>query len=155
MNIILFLIIEPEVSEMAPAVSVDGSPKSEDSVEPVASTSNAEVDQETLSLLKDRQKEYRVAAVAWKRAGNSEQAIQYVKLIKQFDLVIVEHTKGNAVDLSDMPGTPTLPEITAPVPVASEKEESEAQQAPSVEESLRKVLSFYRLQFFVSLNSIL
>ncbi|XP_043468107.1 coiled-coil and C2 domain-containing protein 1-like isoform X2 [Leptopilina heterotoma] len=126
---------EPEESETAPAVPVDESPKSEDPVEPVASTSNVEVDQETLSLLKNRQQEYRVAAVAWKRAGNAEQAIQYVKLIKQFDLVIAELTTGNAVDLSDMPGTPTLPETTAPEPATSEKEESEAQQAPSVEES--------------------
>ncbi|XP_051173454.1 coiled-coil and C2 domain-containing protein 1-like isoform X2 [Leptopilina boulardi] len=127
---------EPEELEAVPVVAEVESPKADVLIEPTASTSVVEIDKETLNLLKNRQQEYRAAAVAWKRAGNAEQAIQYVKLIKQFDLVIAEFSSGNAVDLSDMPGSPTLPEtMAAPIPSTSAKEESEAQQAPSAEES--------------------
>lgn len=80
--------------------------------------------------MKERQREYRIAAVAWKKAGNGEQAIQLVRISKQFDAVIEALGAGNPIDLSDMPASPSMPEtvstISAP-PASSGKEESEAQ----------------------------
>ena len=133
MTIFLKCCIAPEPSELE-------TPPIEESVpvevpEPTTNTSSAtEADQETLNLLKQRQQEYRIAAVAWKKAGHTEEAIQHVKLVKQFDLVIAAISEGNVVDLADMPGSPKMPETTIPAPSTSEKEESEAQQAASAEE---------------------
>ncbi|KAL6419462.1 hypothetical protein ACFW04_011389 [Cataglyphis niger] len=73
---------------------------------------------------------YKTAAVAWKKAGNKEQALQYVKTVKQFDIVIAAVAMGEKLDLSDMPSTPTLPS-PADIPVI--KEESEIQQQVSTD----------------------
>jgi len=84
------------------------------------------VDQEALDKLKTQQQKYKTAAIAWKRVGNKEQALQYVKTVKQFDIVIAAVAAGEKLDLSDMPSTPILPSPTSTAtPV---KEESEVQQ---------------------------
>lgn len=70
--------------------------------------------------------------MAWKRAGNKEQAIQYAKTAKQFDIVIAAVAAGEKLDLSDMPPTPTLPS-PAGTATSPEKEESEVQQQASPE----------------------
>lgn len=90
-------------------------------------TADVTVDQEALTKLKDQQQKYKTAAVAWKKAGNKEQALQYVKTVKQFDIVIAAVVAGEKIDLSDMPPTPTLPSSADIVPPAM-KEESEVQQ---------------------------
>lgn len=88
------------------------------------------IDQEALNKLKDQQQKYKTAAIAWKRAGNKEQALEYVKTIKQFDIVIAAVASGEKLDLSDMPPTPTLPSPTNTV-TSGAKEESEVQQQTS------------------------
>ncbi|XP_033211993.1 coiled-coil and C2 domain-containing protein 1-like isoform X2 [Belonocnema kinseyi] len=125
----------PEPTESKAPVPMEESPCPEEAAEPIPSTSSAtEVDQGTLNLLKKRQQEYRIAAVAWKKAGNTEEAIQHVKLVKQFDLVIAAISAGNVVDLADMPGSPKMPETTIAAPSTSDREESESQQATTAEE---------------------
>lgn len=96
------------------------------------------IDQSTLNLLQTRQKEYRVAAVAWKKIGETEKALQHVKMAKQFDLVIKAFTEGGAIDLSDMPPAPELPTTSSAATEGSsappERVENEMQQdATSVE----------------------
>lgn len=91
------------------------------------------VDEEKLAMLKKRQQEYRIAAVTWKKSGNLAEAVNHVKIAKQFDMVITALTSGQPIDLSDMPPTPTLPGVTASTdhPVAGTKEDVEHQeQAP-------------------------
>jgi len=88
------------------------------------------VDQEALDKLKAQQQKYKTAAVAWKRAGNKEQALQYMKTIKQFDIVIAAIAAGEKLDLSDMPPTPILPSPNGTATPAA-KEESEIQQQAS------------------------
>lgn len=95
--------------------------------EPVADVT---VDEEALAKLKAQQQKYKTAAVAWKRAGNKEQALEYVKTIKQFDIVIAAIAAGEKLDLSDMPPTPILPSPTDTATPAA-KEESERQQQAS------------------------
>ncbi|XP_015126475.1 coiled-coil and C2 domain-containing protein 1-like isoform X2 [Diachasma alloeum] len=93
------------------------------------------IDQEGLSLLKQRQQEYRIAAVTWKKSGNVEQALNHVKIAKQFDIVIAALNAGETVDLSDMPPSPQLPgdAVTASEPanppVEAQKEENETQES--------------------------
>lgn len=87
------------------------------------------VDQEALTKLKDQQQKYKTAAVAWKKAGNKEQALQYVKTVKQFDIVIAAVAAGEKLDLSDMPPTPTLPSLPSSADIVPPvKEENEIQQ---------------------------
>jgi len=85
------------------------------------------IDQEALDKLKTQQQKYKTAAIAWKKVGNKEQALQYVKTVKQFDIVIAAVAAGEKLDLSDMPSTPILPSPTNTA-TSAVKEESEIQQ---------------------------
>ncbi|XP_018359618.1 PREDICTED: coiled-coil and C2 domain-containing protein 1-like isoform X4 [Trachymyrmex cornetzi] len=113
------------------------------------------VDQEALDKLKEQQQKYKTAAVAWKRAGNKEQALQYVKIVKQFDIVIAAVIEGEKLDLSDMPPTPILPSPTSTAtPAAKEENELQQQGAPeagpancnpeNIEGALKERLEVYR-----------
>ncbi|XP_011636314.1 coiled-coil and C2 domain-containing protein 1-like [Pogonomyrmex barbatus] len=113
------------------------------------------IDQEALDKLKQQQQKYKTAAVAWKRAGNKEQALEYVKTVKQFDIVIAAVAAGEKLDLSDMPPTPILPSPNNNV-TQTVKEENEVQQqatadpTPSkygpenIEGALKERLEIYR-----------
>ncbi|XP_076767231.1 lethal (2) giant discs 1 isoform X2 [Xylocopa sonorina] len=90
------------------------------------------VDEEALKLLKSRQQEYKIAAVAWKRAGNMKEALQCVNTSKQFDIVISAVNAGETVDLSDMPPSPNTPGSNTVTSVEkSEKIENETQGTSS------------------------
>lgn len=92
------------------------------------------VDEETVNMLKNRQKEFKVAALAWKKSGNQEEAVKHLKIVKQFDAVIAAISQGNVVDLSDMPSSPSLPNSTATSinPSAVNKEENANQKTADV-----------------------
>ena len=93
------------------------------------------IDEEALKLLKDRQQEYKVAAIAWKRTGNMKEALQYLNIAKHFDIVIAAVNAGETVDLSDMPASPNLPgtNIATPSSEKPEKTESETQGKSSAD----------------------
>ncbi|KAK0181435.1 hypothetical protein PV327_003723 [Microctonus hyperodae] len=110
---------------------------SEPTSEPVPETPPAPViDEEKLNLLKKRQHEYKTAALAWKKCGNVTEAVNLLKIAKQFDVVIAALNSGEPVDLSDMPPAPQLPQAVASndVPAQESKEESEIQES-TVEDS--------------------
>ncbi|XP_072760741.1 coiled-coil and C2 domain-containing protein 1-like isoform X2 [Anoplolepis gracilipes] len=125
------------VKEISSPTEVNESSATSDAVlnddlsEPAADHEEITVDQEVLNKLKDQQQKYKTAAVAWKRTGNKEQALEYVKTVKQFDIVIAAVAAGEKLDLSDMPPTPTLPSPASATPPA--KEESEVQQQASTD----------------------
>ncbi|KAL7292135.1 hypothetical protein TKK_0014210 [Trichogramma kaykai] len=92
------------------------------------------VDKDILSQLQARQNEYKIAALKWKKAGNLEEALNYIKITKQFDTVIKAVSEGDTVDLSDMPPVPSLPSVSV-MPESSSsnnKEESGNQRSTSV-----------------------
>ncbi|XP_043513359.1 coiled-coil and C2 domain-containing protein 1-like isoform X5 [Frieseomelitta varia] len=99
------------------------------------------IDEEALKLLKDRQQEYKVAAIAWKRAGNMKEALQYLNIAKHFDIVITAVNAGETVDLSDMPASPNLPGSSTATPSSEkpEKTESETQGKSSTDSTLAEV----------------
>lgn len=103
---------------------------SSDNNNPSEPMTDITVDQEALEKLKTQQQKYKTAAIAWKKAGNKEQALEYVKTVKQFDIVIAAIAAGEQLDLSDMPPTPVLPSPTNTTTLAA-KEESEIQQQAS------------------------
>ncbi|XP_053680634.1 coiled-coil and C2 domain-containing protein 1-like [Anopheles nili] len=80
---------------------------------PKSPTASAEIPPEALSpenpklrLLNERKAQYKQAALNAKKAGNNEQAMGYVKILKQFDVVIRAMENGEEVDLSRMPPAP-------------------------------------------------
>ncbi|ERL90779.1 hypothetical protein D910_08125 [Dendroctonus ponderosae] len=106
------------------------------------------VDEELLAMLLARQKEYKLAALQAKKGGNSELAINHLKIAKVFDHVIEAVKRGEAVDLSDMPGPPGEPRIQE-----NERQQSgntdnapepQPLQAGTIEEALQQRLEFYK-----------
>ncbi|XP_036329336.1 coiled-coil and C2 domain-containing protein 1-like isoform X1 [Rhagoletis pomonella] len=79
------------------------------------SNSAAKIPQSTESLttsspmleqMRERQREYKAAALQAKRNGDTNGAIQFLKVVKQFDMVMKMVEDGQEVDLSDMPPPP-------------------------------------------------
>lgn len=80
-----------------------------------------------MAAIKQRQQEYKVAALSYKKAGNMPKALEMVTVIKQFDMVFKAIEEGlTDIDLSEMPPPPVLPGQEPPQP---EKEEAEVQSA--------------------------
>ncbi|XP_076249320.1 lethal (2) giant discs 1 isoform X2 [Calliopsis andreniformis] len=140
--------------ELPPSATSESTPKvSEDKVEEMTEHTNVSaeadtpapeatpsepaptkaIDEEALKLLKSRQQEYKIAALAWKKAGNMKEALQCVSVAKQFDIVIAAVNGGDTVDLSDMPPSPNTPDSSNTAATKEpEKVENEVQkQAPS------------------------
>ncbi|EDW03801.1 coiled-coil and C2 domain-containing protein 1-like isoform X2 [Drosophila grimshawi] len=59
-----------------------------------------------VSEMRSRQAEYKSAAVQAKRSGDTAAAIQFLRVVKQFDVVVKMCEDGQEVDLSDMPPPP-------------------------------------------------
>lgn len=146
---------EPE--NEAPPVVDEPAPTSEEPTLPVEEPTpqKVPVDEEKLELLKNRQREYKIAALKWKKAENVEEALKYIKISKQFDTVINALLSGEPIDLSDMPPPPSLPISTADTPINTEpqeKQENETQEASElapvtgggIEGALKERLEVYR-----------
>lgn len=87
-----------------------------------------------VSQMRQRQGEYKAAALQAKRNGDTANALQFLRIVKQFDVVVKMCEDGQEVDLSDMPPPPaeflafmakmqngtaettTAPAVTAPAP---------------------------------------
>uniref|UniRef100_A0A9J7YWS3 Coiled-coil and C2 domain-containing protein 1B n=2 Tax=Cyprinus carpio TaxID=7962 RepID=A0A9J7YWS3_CYPCA len=70
--------------------------------------------QPTKDILLERQKEYRMAALKAKQAGDTDQAKVHIKASKGFDAAIEALEKGQPVDMSSLP--PPLSQVTHPAP---------------------------------------
>ncbi|XP_078052129.1 lethal (2) giant discs 1 isoform X2 [Augochlora pura] len=110
------------------------SPINEDTASTETNTVPESVGETALTLLKSRQLEYKKAALVSKKANDMPKALQYMTVVKQFDIVIAAVNAGEAVDLSDMPPSPNMLELnaTAAMPELS-KVENETQGSSSVE----------------------
>lgn len=90
-----------------------------------AQDNNAEVNESTRTMLMERQKEYKMAALRAKKQGDTTQAMQLFKTSKGFDAVIEALTKGEKVDLSNLP--PSLGQgASGPAPVKDPGKNTEA-----------------------------
>uniref|UniRef100_A0A672QFC2 Coiled-coil and C2 domain-containing protein 1B n=1 Tax=Sinocyclocheilus grahami TaxID=75366 RepID=A0A672QFC2_SINGR len=70
--------------------------------------------QSNKDVLLERQKEYRMAALKAKQAGDIDQAKVHIKTSKGFDAAIEALEKGQPVDMSSLP--PPLSQVTHPAP---------------------------------------
>jgi len=59
-----------------------------------------------VAQMRSRQNEYKAAALQSKRSGDTATALQFLKVVKQFDVVVKMCEDGQEVDLSDMPPPP-------------------------------------------------
>ncbi|XP_034472804.1 coiled-coil and C2 domain-containing protein 1-like isoform X2 [Drosophila innubila] len=59
-----------------------------------------------VSQMRHRQGEYKAAALQAKRNGDTANALQFLRIVKQFDVVVKMCEDGQEVDLSDMPPPP-------------------------------------------------
>ncbi|XP_066581039.1 coiled-coil and C2 domain-containing protein 1-like isoform X2 [Prorops nasuta] len=100
---------QPAVNEPALVTPPDEPSENESISVTEQPTEKSPIDEVSFNLLIQRQQEYRLAAVAWKKAGNTEEAVKFAKTAKQFDIVIAAIKNGETVDLSDMPPTPDRP----------------------------------------------
>uniref|UniRef100_A0A1Q3F686 Coiled-coil and C2 domain-containing protein 1-like n=1 Tax=Culex tarsalis TaxID=7177 RepID=A0A1Q3F686_CULTA len=80
-----------------------------------------------LAMLQERKAQYKAAALDAKKSGNSEQAIKYIKIVKQFDVVIQALENGQEIDLSKMPPPPGAT-AAPPVPPRQNRKEENATQ---------------------------
>lgn len=107
-----------------------------------------------IRTLNERLSEYKVAALKAKKDGDMDSALQFIKVVKQFNVVINMALNGETVDLSDMPPPPDqfkafLDSLsTQPEPNDSEVEQKETvttvqNTTVSLLEALNERLSTY------------
>lgn len=121
-------------SDPAPEPAAPQPATEADSAEPAAQPS---ADETKINALLERQREYKVAALTAKKAGDTATALQYIKIVKVFDTVLASARKGEPIDLSDMPPHPTdlsadllksVGQADGPA-AAPQKQENETQQS--------------------------
>ncbi|XP_034101581.2 coiled-coil and C2 domain-containing protein 1-like isoform X1 [Drosophila albomicans] len=93
----------PKPIRAAPAPPTPSSPSPPAVAAPATSTQPANP---LVAELRQRQSEYKAAAVQSKRSGDTETALQFLRVVKQFDVVVKMCEDGQEVDLSDMPPPP-------------------------------------------------
>ncbi|CAB3248173.1 unnamed protein product [Arctia plantaginis] len=59
--------------------------------------------QKGLQIILRRQQEFKTAALASKRAGDKNLALEYLKVVKQFDFVVDAYKSGQEMDLNELP----------------------------------------------------
>ncbi|XP_055691427.1 coiled-coil and C2 domain-containing protein 1-like isoform X2 [Lutzomyia longipalpis] len=157
----------PESPSAAPSTPSRAAPAPP--VSPPAATEAPKVPQQAnssaLAALNGRKNEYKAAALAAKKSGDTASALKYVRILKQFDMVIKAVEEGQEVDLAEMPPHPSeldLSTLDAPGAVAAPppeppKQEAETQKEPdaapaeeglivagTVEEALQQRLDKYK-----------
>ncbi|ELW65459.1 Coiled-coil and C2 domain-containing protein 1B [Tupaia chinensis] len=88
-----------------PETSLPGSP---------AISAPPDADPDPRALLSARQREYKVAALSAKRAGDLDRARELMRIGKRFGAVLEALEKGQPVDLSAMPPAPEAPSVIPP-----------------------------------------
>lgn len=94
--------------------------------EKLAKTDDVNDAESTISMLLQRQQQYKLAAVEAKRSGNMEAALGYVKVVKQFDVAVETIKSGTPFDLSSIPSYP-------PTALRTESQTASSAQTPKQE----------------------
>ncbi|XP_051736986.1 coiled-coil and C2 domain-containing protein 1B isoform X2 [Ctenopharyngodon idella] len=113
------------------------------------------VGQPTKDVLLERQKEYRMAALKAKQAGEIDQAKMHIKASKGFDAAIEALEKGQLVDVSSLPPplsqastvTQAAPQTAVKVPPSAPGNVSGPSQPNTVLEALEQRMAKYKEAF--------
>lgn len=115
----------------------------------------SEENKQLLLVLNARRDEYKISALRAKKEGNTEIALKFVKVVKQFEAVIEAVESGQTVDLTNMPGPPPpiQPKIEHESVQNSENIEGNSEmadesliKAESLIEDLQQRLEIYKKQ---------
>ncbi|XP_045472005.1 coiled-coil and C2 domain-containing protein 1-like isoform X2 [Harmonia axyridis] len=145
---------EPNIMEIEHAEALP-TPSSPEKISPEKEmdTSLPSVDENLLSLLKQRHMQYKMAALKAKKSNDVQSAVSYLKTAKQFEHVMEAVQNGQAVDISQMPGPPEVesPKVEEKMQQSTEVHEStpeeNAQSPPaSLGEALAQCVDFYKKQ---------
>ncbi|XP_031993557.1 coiled-coil and C2 domain-containing protein 1B isoform X2 [Hylobates moloch] len=99
----------PEADPPAPPVLESDNPSQpETSLLGVSAQPVSDSDPDPRALLSSRQREYKVAALSAKRAGELDRARELMRIGKRFGAVLEALEKGQPVDLSAMPPAPEV-----------------------------------------------
>ncbi|KAK7788952.1 hypothetical protein R5R35_002357 [Gryllus longicercus] len=109
------------LNDGADAVSSGGAPSSEQ-------THDSSSDSSALQVLLARRNEFKEAALEAKRNGDSSKALQYVRVVKQFEPVIAAAAAGQPVDLGSIPPPPREYELQSSAASSNPRKESAEQQ---------------------------
>ncbi|XP_055705411.1 coiled-coil and C2 domain-containing protein 1-like isoform X2 [Phlebotomus papatasi] len=156
---------EPETAPVTPSRAAPAPPVSPPAYAPAPEDTK---NKSAMDALNERKNEYKTAALAAKKNGDTATALKLVRIIKQFDVVIKAVEDGQEVDLNEMPPHPweldpaMLDSATQEAPQEAPKEspkreEAETQNKPdaaapeeslivaeTVEEALRQRLEKYK-----------
>ncbi|XP_034743997.1 coiled-coil and C2 domain-containing protein 1B isoform X2 [Etheostoma cragini] len=152
---------EEEQSSSASLLPLSTVPSPQEQTEEPADrpqTSLTDVSKATKTLLLERQKEYKMAALRAKKQGDTEQATLYFKTSKRFDAVIEALEKGQAVDLSGLPPSPGQGGGSAPVKELSSGQNIEVPQlvteapAPAAPKDVLEALEQRRAKYVEASN---
>ncbi|XP_027040976.1 coiled-coil and C2 domain-containing protein 1-like isoform X1 [Pocillopora damicornis] len=107
-------------------------PVQDDSQKPSESKPGSEGAQNK-ELFMTRRNQYRVAALTCKKAGEIQQAKQFLAVSKQIDSAIELLEKGEAVDISQLPPVPSVPQASSAMtpPASQESVAPPAKATPS------------------------
>ncbi|XP_045775433.1 coiled-coil and C2 domain-containing protein 1-like isoform X2 [Maniola jurtina] len=115
--------------------------------------------QQGLQFILKRKEEFKAAALASKHAGDKAMALEYLKVVKQFEIVVQAYRSGQDMDLNELP----TPEAIAAATRSQQKEEDQTQNsaepvpeptpepaglitASTVDEALRQRLAYFQEQ---------
>lgn len=144
----------PEPAEIAEPVSPSLPPPSV----PAPSLPTPPLD-EGLQLILKRKEDLKAAALSCKHSGDKPLALEYLKVVKQFDIVVEAYKSGQEMDLFELPTVEMVAEAfkdqrkaegetqqsSAPDPLPSEQPAGLI-SAPSVGEALQQHMAFYKEQ---------
>ncbi|CAG5048343.1 unnamed protein product [Parnassius apollo] len=81
--------------------------------------------QQGLQVILKRKEEFKAAALSCKHAGDKALALEYLKVVKQFDVVVEAYKSGHDMDLSELP----TPEAIAAAFKSPQKDEQDIQKS--------------------------
>lgn len=93
-----------------------------------------------LDKMKYRQNQYKTAALQAKRNGNTNMAMQFLRVVKKFDMVIKMAEGGQEVDLSDMPPPPDqFLDFLSKLQTNIEEDKKSVQKVPESHENVDQI----------------
>ncbi|PAA60858.1 hypothetical protein BOX15_Mlig010407g1 [Macrostomum lignano] len=91
-----------------------------------------------VALLEQRSREYRAAAAAAKSAGQTDEALELLRVHRQFDEAVKAVQGGETVDPDDVPGPPPPLTPKPPAPQAAQPPQQQQQQQPAAQPAAAK-----------------
>ncbi|CAK1549613.1 unnamed protein product [Leptosia nina] len=113
--------------------------------------------EEGLNMILRRKEEFKAAALASKHAGDKTMALEYLKVVKQFDIVVDAYKSGQEMDLNELPTTEAIAAMVKGQRTEEQTQSSEAVPEPvpqpqglitasTVDEALKQRLAAFQEQ---------